>query len=204
MKKVVLPLIVLMVLIGLAQSVSAGSFRLEPGDPHWIREEDPANKLNDMGEYWQSNRVKGDPAPRIYFKVTEYGDKGGTMGFWYGKDIPRSWGWDKLQLFGSNDGKTYSRIWASPEWGYVSKRYVTVTIPAGNKYFYFSFNDGNLNWEILKLWKQIDYRTFGPPAPTPTPPPTTPPPTKPIPGFEAAMALAGLITLAYLLRRKEN
>ncbi|MEM0202383.1 MAG: PGF-CTERM sorting domain-containing protein [Archaeoglobaceae archaeon] len=49
------------------------------------------------------------------------------------------------------------------------------------------------------------------PAPTtPTPTPTTPPPTptptptpKPTPGFEAIFAIAGLLAIAYLLRRRQ-
>ncbi len=70
-------------------------------------------------------------------------------------------------------------------------------------------------WEKAGLWKfetktieWIHKPTVPTPTPTPTPPPTTPPPTTPAPtptptpGFEAIFAIAGLIAIAYLLRRR--
>lgn len=203
MKKLAVVIGLLMVLL-ISATASAATFRLEPGDPHWVKKEDPSGVLYDMGDYWESRRVKGDVAPKIYFKLPEVVNGKGVLTFYYGKDIPASMGWDKLQLFASKDGTNYQRIWSCPEWGPVDKKQVVVTIPAGYQYLYFQFNDGNYYWETLRLWKSMDIISSAPsPTPTPTPTPIRPPTTpKPIPGFEVAFAIAGIVAVAYLLNRR--
>ena len=206
MKKIIILGLLLLLLIPAA---SATPFMLEPGDPHWIKKEDPSHVLHDMGEYWQSASLKGQTRPSIYFKLPEVKTASGVLTFYYGKDIPRSRGWDKLQLFASKDGHSYQKLWECPAWGYVPKKQVLVRIPVGYQYLYFRFDDGNLNWEILKLWKSMDILSASP-TPTPTPPPSTPtpppstptPPGPPIPGFKVVVAIAGLLTVAYLLRKR--
>ena len=174
------------------QAAQAKSFNLEPGDPHWIREYDPDNVLHDRGLYWESAALKGQTRPEIYFKLPEVAATDGYLTFWYGKDVPRSMGWDSLELWASKsqDGP-YTKLWNCPEWGYVDKQKVTVRVPAGYQYLKFRFVDGDEVWETLRLWKQMDISIPTTPTPTPTPP---------IPGFEAILAIAGLIGVAYLLR----
>lgn len=203
MRKLAVVLGLLIVLMASA-TASAGSFNLQPGDPHWVKKEDPSGVLFDMGEYWLSSKVTGQKAPKIYFKLPEVANAPGILTFYYGKDVPRSWGWDKIILYASKDGVNYQKIWESPAWGYVEKRQVLVNIPAGYQYLYFLLSDGNLKWEEIRLWKPMMIISTGPPTtptPTPTPTPVTPSQPPAIPGFEAVFAIAGLLAVAYLLRR---
>ena len=189
-------IVLLAVLLIAVQAADAKSFRLEPGDPHWIKKVDPANVLYDRGEYWESAAIKGQTRPEIYFKLSEVAATDGRLTFWYGKDIPKSLGWDLLKLYASKsqDGP-YTKLWECSPWGPVDRQMVTVSVPAGYQYLKFTFIDGDEPWETLRLWKQMDISTPTTPTPTPTPP-------TPIPGFEAIFAIAGLIGVAYLLRRR--
>jgi len=207
-RQVKIEIVLLAVLLIAVQAAEAKSFRLEPGDPHWIREYDPANVLNDMGEYWESAATKGQPRPEIYFKLPEVATTEGRLTLWYGKDIPDSLGWDSLQLWASkSQSGPYIKLWSCPEWGYVDRQMVIVGIPAGYQYLKFRFVDGDEGWETLRLWKEMDIFTSAPsPTPTPTPTQPTPAPTAPpiVPGFElieVVLAILGLIGVAYLLRR---
>ena len=208
LSKVCLALIVLSILL-LAQPVLAWkTIYLDPKDPHWVKKEDPARRLQDKGDRWVSNCYRGDPRPKIYFKIPELERAHEAfLKFRYAK----SDGWNQLHLFASKDGKKYVEIWKSPELGSLEQEAI-VEIPGGYKYFYFLFRDGNLDWEYLTLWKKIQVKiiTPSPPAPSPTPPPTPPPsppttppaqPTpKPIPSFTLLVALIAVI-IAFKLRK---
>ncbi len=72
------------------------------------------------------------------------------------------------------------------------------------KCYYTPQSEGNYEVEAGGLRR--DFNAIYPPVtPAPaTPPPVTPPPTPgPIPGFEAVFSIAGLLTIAYLLRRRK-
>jgi len=191
-------IVLLAALLIAVQAADAKSFRLEPGDPHWIKKVDPKNSLIDMGGFWQATTSGSGPRPEIYFKLPEVASVEGYLTFYYGKDIPNSYGWDSLSLWAStNPDGPYTKLWSSQEWGYVEKKEVIVRVPSGYQYLKFHLCDGDLEWEILKLWKDMDITTAGP---SPTPTPTVPQPV--IPGFEVAFAIAGLLAAVYLLRRR--
>jgi len=118
--------------------------------------------------------------------------------FKWSKDEPDSWAWDSLELYASEDGATWTKIWQSPYWGYFPPSEVTVVVPAGYTHLKFKLVDGDLDWETIILYKDMTLEVEEV-SPTPTPTPT---PTMPTPGFEAVFALCGLIALAYLLGRR--
>lgn len=70
-----------------------------------------------------------------------------------------------------------------------------------------------VNWLMGNMHERLGLEAYKPPTPSPTPSPTptsspTPTPTPsstpaPTPGFELAFAIAGLLAMAYLLRRRE-
>jgi hypothetical protein len=187
-------LICALALVLLLPAVQAGSFNLDPSDSHWIKEEDPDGTLTDMGSYWISASLESQQRGKIYFTLPEVSTRVGELTFYYAKDTPNSMGWDKLELFISqSQSGPYTRVWASPEWGYRDFTPVTVVIPAGYTYLYFFFGDGDYDFEVLKLQKSMVIDT-GEPTPTPTTPTVTP--TLPAtPTFDCWMLLIAIIAI---------
>lgn len=190
----------------IASSVSfAEEFRLEPGDPHFIKKVDPSNTLWEQTDLWLANAIGKTDRPEIWFKLPEIEKTGGELKFRWIKDIPNSLGWDSLELFGSKDGcNSFEKIWENPnKWGYQDNE-ETVRISAGYNCYKFYFVDGDLDWETIALMKKMEVRQS-----TPTPPPTTPtPPHTPTPFIEMNLTIllililvGGVAILAILKRR---
>jgi|GEM_PF-5949979 len=150
-------------------------FRLEEGDPHFIKYE---GKIVDEGEYWYMN-VNTETTAQILFGIPEKKGIDAVLVFTFSKDDPDSVGRDIFTLLASSGGE-YDAIWSAPEWGHVNKT-AYIYIPPEYIYFRFLLSDGRNSYEYLKLNKDMQVMLFTNQTPTtttvaPSPTPPTPPP----------------------------
>lgn len=146
----IITLITIAIQPALAQWVK---FRLEPGDPHFVRLDDEHKVLKDKGDYWECN-IKGDKfPPGIIFKLPEIKETGGKLKFTFeihtdGKRV-------KLSLLASKDGKSFRGIWSCTRYSDIRDS-VAVDIPKGYTYFYFWFIDDSSVNTYIRLWKEME------------------------------------------------
>ena len=200
--KIMTILAVIMLLATAIGEAKTVYFKLDPSDPHWVKKEDPEGLLQDLGYAWKSNGVAGQIRPEIYFKLPEVSSSKGILTFtWSKEESPDYIGWDSLELYASEDGATWTKIWEnSKKMGYVPPTEVSVVIPEGYVNLKFKMSDGNLPWEYIVLYKDMTLEVeVVTPTPTPTPTPTTPAPAPKVTiGVDDVVGYTSIATLAII------
>lgn len=176
------------------------TFRLEPGDPHFLGWTDPYEcALSEHSDYWESNLRPGcgpapppppavaapnDYLPAVYFQVPEAEDSTVLMTFnWSTTGYENS----GLSLYDIDGKKT---IWSDSRY-IPGKETATITLPKGHTHFYFYFEDSPSADTTVRLWKTVTLTVI--------PIPTVRIEIEQVAGY--IVATAGVLAAAYVLGR---
>jgi hypothetical protein len=136
---------------------------LDPSDPHWIRLGNGKYAV-DLADRWEARTPFSDyraPRPYIDIKIPELqGSTGGKITIrWYSND------WHYIALQKSADGTNFTTVWERNA-HYTFDEAYTLDLDPNCQYYRIHFQDGNYDYEVTGVYKNVDAEIYGPATPT--------------------------------------
>jgi len=146
------------------------AIKLTPSDPHWVGLGNGKYAV-ELADRWEARTPYADktaPRPYIDIKIPELnGSAGGKIKIrWYSND------WHYIGIDKSADGVNFTNVWGRAAHYTFDEVYI-IDLDPNCIYYRIHFEDGNLDYEVTGVYKDVEVEIYTAPAP-PSPPPQPP------------------------------